>query len=115
MTNCPNCMAPLEPFQCKCKYCGTWYFDFAAFDFNDNKPCYISMKYGNTRVQFLAQPELNQIETSYDYTDCYDYHMNVVKRFLSGRRCDVGMTFHCLDSINNESHSLIKVVYETEN
>lgn len=27
MRNCPNCNTPIDPYECKYKYCGTYYYD----------------------------------------------------------------------------------------
>lgn len=99
MTNCPNCNAPINPYQCKCEYCGTWYFDLAAFDFDDNKPCYIKMKSSNicgnnASITFKAIPRLTEINNSYDTVDFHDG--TIVKKFISGHHCTVGMEFECI-------------------
>lgn len=65
MTNCPNCNAPIEPYNCKCKYCGTYYFDFSGFDATDNEPCYIKV---GKHVCF-ARPFVESIENKNDYAD----------------------------------------------
>lgn len=65
MTNCPNCNAPIEPYNCKCKYCGTYYFDFSRFDATGNDPCYI--KVGNHVC--LAKSFVEEIRSSMDYID----------------------------------------------
>lgn len=63
MTNCPNCNAPIEPYNCKCKYCGTYYFDFSGIDLLGDKPCYV--KVGNTVA--LTYPRLEEVECIPDY------------------------------------------------
>ena len=66
MTNCPNCNAPIEPYQCKCGYCGTYYFDFSGADLTSGKPCYVKIQ----DQIFLAQPYVETI-TSHPEFDTY--------------------------------------------
>ena len=83
MTNCPNCNAPIEPYKCKCDYCGTFYFDFSGIDLTNNKPCYI--KVGN--VTALARPQIEQIENHNDYATYIDvtgmYHSALVSNNIN--------------------------------
>lgn len=114
MTNCPNCNAPMNPYQCKCEYCGTWYFDLAAFDFDDNKPCYIKMKSSNicgnnASITFKAIPRLTEINSSYDTVDYCDSNGVIIKKFISGHHCTVGMEFECITDINENNNNLFTI------
>ena len=117
MTNCPNCFAPIEPYECKCKYCGTWYFDLAAFDFDDNKPCYIKIKSSNVcehnaTITFKAIPRLTEINNTYDTVDYYGKNGAIIKKFVSGHHCTVGMEFECVTDINDNNKNLITVTVD---
>lgn len=97
MKNCPNCGAPIEPYKCKCEHCGTWYFDFTAFDMSKDEPYYIKFRTPRGTLTALARPELNTIETSADTTDItVDGH--VLQTFVTSYNCDLNVTFHTLMS-----------------
>lgn len=85
MINCPNCNAPLEPYKCKCEYCGSYFFDFSGADLTGDKPCYI--KVGNTVA--LAHPHVEEIASTPNY-DTYEdvmgtHHYTMVSRNITAR------------------------------
>ena len=102
MRNCPNCGAPFSPYECKCKYCGTWYFDFTAFDMSGDGPYYVRFKTPYGIVTTLAKPELQAI-------DCQDNVVYIdggpekgIIGFSRGRTCDLNVVFHsCADRDGN--------------
>ena len=104
MTNCPNCGAPLEPYKCKCEYCGTWYFDFTAFDMSDNKPYYVKFNTPYGVITTLARPELQTIEVQEDCDYACDIMGITIAKFTKTRSCDVNVTFH--SQVNPEDGSL---------
>lgn len=59
--NCLNCGAPIEPFNHKCKYCGTSYFDLTSMDINGNKPFYLKIKIDNKIITQLVKVSSNSI------------------------------------------------------
>ena len=99
MKNCPNCGSPLDPYKCKCDYCGTWYFDLTAFDVEDGKPCYIKFKTSYGTITALAVPEIQTIES---YTDTVNAYSNgvVVQKFNVAQHCDINVAFHMVASGN---------------
>ena len=100
MKNCPNCGSPIEPYKCKCEYCGTWYFDFTSFDVTENVPYYVKFKTPMGEITTLAKPELNMIEISHDsvYTD------PPTTSIYTNRNCDFQVTFQ--SQIDKETNSL---------
>lgn len=107
MTNCPNCGAPLEPYKCKCEFCGTWYFDFTAFDMSDDKPYYVKFRTPYGVITTLAIPELKTIETFDDTCYAVDGRGNNLCYFIRSRSCDLRVEFHSV--INPEDGSLFKL------
>lgn len=53
--NCLNCGAPIEPFNHRCKYCGTSYFDLTSMDINGDKPFYLKIKIDNKIITQLVR------------------------------------------------------------
>lgn len=111
-TNCPNCGAPIDRYKCKCDYCGTWYFDLSAFDFEDGKPCYIRFKTPMGIFSAMATPELRTIDVWEDTVDVMDTRGYAIKKFRKGRHCDFDMTFHTV--ANPETNTLYTLEVKNE-
>ena len=87
--NCLNCGAPIEPFNHKCKYCGTSYFDLTSMDINGNKPFYLKIKIDNKIITQLVRAstksftlEQNNIylgnnNMSYQYSNSQSLFINI--------------------------------------
>ena len=110
MKNCPNCGAPIEPYKCKCEYCGTWYFDFTAFDMSKNEPYYVKFYTpSGAIITTLAKPELQTINIWDDTVGITDVRGDLVKTFTASRNCDLEVTFHSImDQKNKTLYTLVK-------
>lgn len=109
MTNCPNCGSLIEPYKCKCDYCGTWYFDFTAFDMSENKPYYVKFKAPQGIITTLAKPELQTIEVREERDYAYDHMGNPMATFTKSRCCDLNVTFHSIMNPDNNTLFTLEV------
>lgn len=110
MKNCPNCGAPLEPYKCKCEYCGTWYFDFTAFDMSENVPYYVKFRTPYGVITTLARPELQTIEIDRDDLSVTDALGNTMCTVTRSYSCDLNVVFH--SQVNPEDGSLYRLEVE---
>jgi len=110
MRNCPNCGAIIEPYKCKCEFCGTWYFDFTAFDMSEDVPYYVKFRTPYGVITTFARPELKTIDTNSDELYAVDARGNVLTKFVTSYSCDLDVVFHTLT--NPEDGSLYKLELE---
>lgn len=115
MKNCPNCGAPLEPYKCKCDFCGTWYFDFTAFDMTGDAPYYVKFKTSYGIVTTLAKPELQTIETSSDTVEVTNGRGNIVNTFRTNICCDLEVIFHAVPMKDYKNAMYLLEVDEDKN
>lgn len=101
MINCPNCGAPIEPYKTKCEYCGTRYFDFTAFNIEDNVPCYIKFKTERGIITTLATVELNEIELTEDQVYITTALGEKINSITTNKNCNFNVIFHALPSEKN--------------
>lgn len=105
MNHCPCCGAHIDPFVIKCAYCGSYYFDFAAFDCNTDKPVYVKFKTNQMGqpivITALTKPSLECVETQSDSTDICDTSGIILHRFYTQKTCDITAKFRCIPGKNN--------------
>lgn len=98
MKNCLNCGAPLEPYKCRCEYCGTWYYDLTTFDMTKDDPYYVKFKTPYGVITALARPELQTIDVYDDNVDFVNFAGNLVHRLTRSKSCDIDVVFHTQQS-----------------
>ena len=105
MKNCPNCSAPLEPYKCKCDYCGTYYYDLTAIDISGHKPTYVKFKTRDITgkecvLTALAMPSLDYVEVNNDI-EAVDVGMEQ-HHILSRSSATISMNFELIESWNGK-------------
>lgn len=110
MNNCPNCGAPLDPYVCKCPYCGTLYFDLATLNLEDGSPCFVKFKTPRGLITMLARPELQTMEMYSDECYAVDRCGIAVSSYMVSKRCDLNAVFHAL--VDPESGELFRLEVE---
>lgn len=89
--NCPNCAAPVTDYICP--YCGTAFIDFASID--NEKPCYIRMKYDNHIVEAKVILDSMSI-TQHDYEPTM-YVLHDPCLYISKQpQCDIDISMHTI-------------------
>lgn len=111
MKNCPNCGAPIDPYQVKCEYCGTMYFDLATW-LRDGEPCFINYSfdsfYGSGAITAQAIPHLETIEADNGLTDVIT--ANGTKMFcINEKRCEINIRFDCIENKSDKTLFQIKM------
>ena len=111
MVNCPNCGAPIDPYKCKCEYCGTWYYDLTGFDFTEGKPCYVkfrtNMNGQEVYITALARPYLETLEMQNDMINVCSSMETKMHSFCESKHCDINMRFECYE--DKETKTLFQV------
>lgn len=105
MNHCPCCGAHLEPYKVRCEFCGSWYWDLAAFDCDTDKPVYVKFRTNQMGqeaiITALTKPSLECVETQSEAKDICDGMGAVVHRFYTERTCDITAKFHCIPGKDN--------------
>ena len=110
MTNCPKCSAPIDPYSWRCAYCGTYVFDFSAWDLTDSKPTFVKFKTSQGTITSLAKPELKTVEVRQDSENLTAIDGNRITRIGGLRHCVIDVNFSCIP--NPKSGELFRVEVE---
>ena len=113
MKNCPNCGAPIDPYRVKCEYCGTMYFDLAAW-LKDGEPCFINYSfdspYGSGVITTQAIPHLETIEVV-NNEQTYATIADGIKiiPINSNKTCEINVKFNCIENKSDKTLFQIKM------
>ena len=109
--NCLNCGAPIEPFNHKCKYCGTSYFDLTSMDINGNKPFYLKIKIDNKIITQLVRASAKSVtlEQSSIYVEA---DKNMSYKYLNSQSLFINVEFQ---AVPDSSGCLCKMYIEDNN
>ena len=100
--NCPNCAAPLNPYQSKCEYCGSYFIDATVFDLDNFAPTFLKMKYKGQIVTLKAFHCSSTIQIESDYTDITDRYGNTVKCLYRDKNMHLTLEADCQEiSVEN--------------
>ena len=100
--NCPNCAAPLNPYQSKCEYCGSYFIDATVFDLDNIAPTFLKMKYRGHIITLKAFHCSSAIEISSDYADITDKYSNSVKYLCHNQNMHLTLEADCQEiSVEN--------------
>lgn len=108
-TNCPNCGAPIDEEKHKCSYCGTPYFDMSFMNFDDNKPFYLKIKYGDVYITQLVRPQLGDIMLESDYQIAYGKYNTPLYQFETNKTLTTSISFKAIPDENKALYTLEKV------
>ena len=109
--NCLNCGAPIEPFNHKCKYCGTSYFDLTSMDINENKPFYLKIKIDNKIITQLVRASFKSVtlEQNSIYVEA---DKNMSYKYLNSQSLFINIEFQ---AVPDSAGCLSKVYIEDNN
>ena len=116
MKNCPNCGAPIDPYRVKCEYCGTMYFDLAAW-LRDGEPCFINYSfdspYGSGVITTQAIPHLETIEVNNEPTYAVTTNGNKIVSYANNKTCEINIKFNCIENKSDKTLFQIKMAGAT--
>lgn len=109
--NCLNCGASIEPFNHKCKYCGTSYFDLTSMDINENKPFYLKIKIDNKIIIQLVRASAKSV-TLEQSSVAVKADENMAYKYLNSQSLFINVEFQ---AVPDSSGCLCKMYIEDNN
>ena len=109
--NCLNCGAPIEPFNHRCKYCGTSYFDLTSMDINGDKPFYLKIKIDNKIITQLVRASSKSFTLEQNNT-YLGINNNMPYQYLNSQSLFINIEFQ---AVPDSSGCLSKVYIEDNN
>ena len=94
--NCPNCAAPLKEGQCRCEYCGTYFYDM-VLDMEHPTPIYLYVRTRQGIATLQGIPRIGDFIIQYS--------------LMSKQTGEFNLTFDCCEFKDTETgkNCLVKI------
>lgn len=108
--NCPNCAAPLKEGQCRCEYCGTYFYDM-VLDMDRPTPIYLYVRTKQGIATLMGIPRIGDMTIRYEPTYAYSHFGTPLAIMTSRHTGELNLTFDCCEFKDTETgkNCLVKI------
>lgn len=108
--NCPNCAAPLKEGQCRCEYCGTYFYDM-VLDMEHPTSIYLYVKTKQGLATLQVMPRMGDFSIKYEPTYAYSHFGTPLAIATSKQIAELNITFDCFEFKDAETgkNCLVKI------
>lgn len=112
--NCPNCAAPLKEGQCKCEYCGTYFYDM-VLDMEYPSPIYLYVRTKQGIITLRGIPRIGDFTITSESQYVTSGFGTRLKAFYTERTGELNLTFDCQEFKDVETGKKCLVKIDTRN